>query len=234
MSEETEIVDKFIFDINTGQYEPDDKLPSENEIADLFKVPRITARKAYKRLQELGYIHSIQGKGSYVKNRQKKIPLILSGNVSFSQKMVEQGYDYRSENIFCEEIPFNKSIYQELGVNEKERIFKIGRLRLIDVHPIALHISYVPQSLFHDIEWIGREITSIFDYYKRNGYTEFESKNSVLRVSFPLKLERELLKCSSLIPLLVVESGCIDKKTGNVLEYTRILYRSDYFTYVIE
>nr|WP_028611518.1 GntR family transcriptional regulator [Paenibacillus harenae] len=233
MSEVQEIVDKFIFDIRSGVYEPDDKLPSENEMADLFKVPRMTARKAYTTLQELGYIYSRQGKGSYVKNRRQQIPLVLSGTISFSKKMNELGYSYQSRNIFCEQIPYNKQIYQALEIGEQTRVYRIGRLRLVDQRPIAFHISYVAESLFGDIAEEGRRITSMFDYYKSKGFTELESKKTVLSVAFPSKDERELLECSSLIPLLMLESGCMDRKTGNVLELTKTLYRSDYFTYVI-
>ncbi|CAM4233495.1 GntR family transcriptional regulator [Paenibacillus alkaliterrae] len=228
-----DIVDKFIFDIRAGIYEPDDKLPSENELADLFKVPRMTARKAYATLQELGYIYSKQGKGSYVKNRRQQIPLVLSGNMSFSKKMTEFGYNYQSRNIFCEKVPYNKKIYQELEVGEETWVYRIGRLRLIEQRPIALHTSYVAVSSFGDIAEAGRHITSMFDYYNSKGYTELESKTTELSVAFPSKNERELLECSSLVPLLMLESGCVDKRTGKILEHTKTLYRSDYFTYVI-
>lgn len=233
MSEEMEIMDKLIFDITSGKYEPGDKLPSENELADLFKVPRITARKAYKNLQELGYIYSLQGRGSYVKDRQRQIPLILSGNVSFSEKMREKGYSYDSKNVFCDEIPFNKRIWESLGVGEDDRVFKVGRLRFVDLNPVALHISFIAQSVFPCIAAEGRSITSMFEYFRSKEYKEFDTKESFLKVTFPTKQERELMECSSFIPLLVVDSGCVDKTTGIVLECTKILYRSDYFTYQI-
>lgn len=233
MSEEMAIVDKLVSDIQAGRYEADEKLPSENELADLFKVPRITVRKAYERLQEMGYIYSLQGKGSYVKDRRQQIPLLLSGDESFSRKMLAQGYNYHSKNVFCEEIPYHQKIFQALGVDEHDRVFKIGRLRFVDHRPVALHISYVAKSVFADIDQVGKEITSMFEYYNRKGYTEFRSQTSILSVQFPTAYEREILECSSLIPLLVLESGCIDRKTGTVLEHTRILYRSDCFTYVI-
>ncbi|GAA0836268.1 GntR family transcriptional regulator [Paenibacillus glucanolyticus] len=233
MSEDQEIVDKFIFDIRAGIYEPDDKLPSENEVADLFKIPRMTVRKAYTTLHELGYIYSKQGKGSYVRNRQQQIPLVLS-NVSFSKKMIELGFSYQSSNIFCEQISHNKKIYQFLQVGEEIRVFRIGRLRLIDGRPIAFHISYVAESVFDDIAVEGRQITSMFDYYNSKGYTDYTSTTTEISIAFPSKSERELLECSSLIPLLVLESGCVDERTGKVLEHTRVLYRSDYFTYIIK
>ncbi|MBZ9536211.1 UTRA domain-containing protein, partial [Cytobacillus oceanisediminis] len=84
-----------------------------------------------------------------------------------------------------------------------------------------------------NIEREGQEITSIFQYYQEQGYIDFESMQSQLVVVFPNKQERELLKCPSLVPLIQLESGCVDRKSGKVLEYSRNIYRSDCFTYLM-
>ena len=233
MPNELEIVDRIVSLIDTGKYSAHDKLPSENEIADHYMVPRITARKAYERLEELDYVYKKQGKGSYVKDRSKQIELVITGDVSFSQKMSEKGYDYQSQNIFCQPIKYNKKIYDYLETDQNDTVFKIGRLRYIDQKPIALHISCVARSVFPDIDAAGKGITSIFNYFNSKGYTEYISKPSFLSVSFPTKYQRKIFGCGYLIPLLVSESGCIDKQTGTVLEYRKILYRSDCFSYVI-
>lgn len=231
MHEEMEIMDKLISDMADGTYEPDDKLPSENDLARLFRVPRMTARKAYEKLHDLGYVYSKQGKGSFVKDQHQRIPLLFSGNESFSHKMIQMGYNYQSRNIFCDPIEYNHKIYKMLGAEAGERVFRIGRLRFIDNRPIAIHTSYLPESLFEEIEQTGREITSMFDFYKSKGYTDFGSIKTLISIIYPGKKERELLACTSLIPLLVLETGCIDNQTGRVLDYTRIMYRSDFFTY---
>lgn len=233
MSIEMEIVDKMVTLMLSGKYNAHDLLPSENDIADRYKVPRITVRKAYERLRELGYVYKKQGKGSYVLDRNKQIELVLSGDVSFSKKMIEKGYDFQSKTIFCKQIKYDKKIIDSLETDKEDRIFKVGRLRYIDQLPIALHISCVAESVFQDIDAVGMDITSMFNYYHSKGYREFLSKPRVLSVSFPTESQRNLLNCTSLIPLLVLESGCTDKKSGIVLEYTRILYRSDCFSYVI-
>ncbi|TDF94737.1 GntR family transcriptional regulator [Paenibacillus piri] len=233
MSEEMDIMDHLIAAIQSGKYEPDDKLPSENELADRFKVPRMTARKAYERLQELGYIYSKQGKGSFVQDRNLRIPLTLSAGKSFSEKMTELGLDYKSKNIFNEIIEFNNKIYESLGINEEDRVYKIGRLRIIEGRPIALHISYVAESQFPQIGSIGGGITSMFEFYQSQGYHDFQSAETMLRLTYPSKYERELLACSSLIPLLVLESDVKDGVSGRTLEYSKIMYRGDLFTYVI-
>ncbi|OPX85189.1 MAG: Mannosyl-D-glycerate transport/metabolism system repressor MngR [Pelotomaculum sp. PtaB.Bin117] len=233
MPDEIRIIDKLIFRIISGAYNAHDRLPSENVIADKYKVPRMTARKAYERLEELGYIYKRQGKGSYVKKRQKQIELVLSGDVSFSQKMIEKGYDFYSKNIFCKEIKYNKKIYDFLETDRDDRVFKVGRLRFINQQPIAMHISYVAKSVFNDIDTVGMDITSMFKYYNSKGYRDYCSKSSVLSVSFPTKYQRDMLNCAFLIPLLVLESGCMEQRSGKVLEYTRILYRSDCFSFYV-
>lgn len=233
MSKETEIVDKLVFLITSGRYKAHDKLPSENETADQYDIPRIVARKAYERLEEMGYVYKKQGKGSFVKDRNKQIELVLSGNESFTHKMIEKGYDFRSETIFCQRIKYQEGIYDYLQAEPDDKVFKVGRLRYIDGQPIALHISYVSQAVFEDIETVGMGIASMFDYYKSRGYTEFGSKPSILSVTFPTKFQRKLFHCPQLIPFLVLESGCVDQKTGTVLEYRKVFYRSDCFSYII-
>jgi len=233
MSEQALLVDRLISDIHAGNYKPNDKLPSENELACYYQVPRIIVRKAYERLQELGYIFSKQGKGSYVQNQKLQIPLILTGDVSFSEKMSELNYNFETINITSEIISHDTSIYHALKAEPNERIYKISRLRVVEDCPIAIHTSYLSQSTFRNIEREGQEITSIFQYYQEQGYIDFESMQSQLVVVFPNKQERELLKCPSLVPLIQLESGCVDRKSGKVLEYSRNIYRSDCFTYLM-
>lgn len=227
------LVDQLIMEIREGKYKPNDKLPSENELADLYKVPRMVIRKAYEQLQELGYIFAKQGKGSFVQNQKLQIPLILTGDISFSEKMKELKYDYQTINLSCQKIPFDSSIYHTLRVKKEDTVYKVSRLRIVEGFPIAVHTSFLSQSLFKNIEGDGTEIHSIFQYYREQGYTDFEPMQSHLNVVFPTKTEREIFKCPSLVPLLLLESGCVDKKTGAVLDYSKIMYRSDFFTYVI-
>lgn len=235
MNEEIEnkIIDGLLLCINNNKYKAEDKLPSENELAYNYNVPRIIVRKAYEKLEQMGYICSKQGKGRYLKNRCEQIEVVLSGNESFSKKMIDKGYDFLSKNIFFEKIDYNQKIYEELGVNTEDEVFKIGRLRIINKIPMALHISYVAKSVFNDIEKVGKQICSMFQYYESEGYRRFESQMSILSISFPTKEEREILQCSNLIPLLLLETNCVDEATAKILEYTKIMYRSDCFKYIV-
>lgn len=230
---ETIIIDNLMSDINSGKYKTKEKLPSENELVDTYGVPRILIRKAYERLEQMGYIYSKQGKGRYIKDRHQQIELFLSGNESFTQKMLDKGYNFKSKNIYCRKIAYDEKIYNELHLAKTAEVYEIGRLRIIDNKPMALHVSYVARALFKDIEESGKYIESMFEYYKSKGYSTINSDKSIISVAFPKVKEREILECSNLVPLLILECNSIDGATGQVLEHTRIFYRTDCFKYVV-
>lgn len=63
------IAEKLEHEIETGEYQPNDQLPKEFDLARSYNVSRITVRNAMKELESQGLIYRIQGAGSYVKER---------------------------------------------------------------------------------------------------------------------------------------------------------------------
>ena len=61
-----QIQNDIIGKIQSGVYSEGDRIPSEQELIDTWKVSRTTATKALTELSLNGYIHRIQGKGSFV------------------------------------------------------------------------------------------------------------------------------------------------------------------------
>lgn len=230
---ETLILDDLMRQITTKRFKAGGKLPSENALADQYQVPRMTVRSALIKLEERGYIYSKQGKGRYLKEESIQIQLHLTAKTSFTEKMEQAGYNLETRNIGCEQIGFDERIYEILNMPESGEVYKVSRLRLIDGEPIAIHNSYVSGETFPMISQDGNQIRSMFTYYRQLGYTEFASRKSLLSIAFPTSKEREILSCQSLVPLIVVESDCVDAEKGSILEHTKILYRSDKFKYDI-
>lgn len=52
--------------IESGQYQPDTRIPTESELVDAFEVARTTARRAIAVLREEGLIYTVPQRGSYV------------------------------------------------------------------------------------------------------------------------------------------------------------------------
>ncbi len=58
--------------LNSGEYEPGDKIPSENELAEKYSVSRQTVRKALSKLIDEGYLYAKHGSGTFVADRKVK------------------------------------------------------------------------------------------------------------------------------------------------------------------
>jgi GntR family transcriptional regulator len=52
--------------IVSGVLKPDDKIPSVRELAQMLTINPNTIQKAYKELEQEGFIYSVRGKGSFV------------------------------------------------------------------------------------------------------------------------------------------------------------------------
>ena len=61
--------------IKSGAYKPDERLPTEHELATEFEVSRPVIREALRRLREQGMIYSRRGAGSFVRAIGLREPL---------------------------------------------------------------------------------------------------------------------------------------------------------------
>jgi GntR family transcriptional regulator len=56
-----------------GEFEEEELLPSIRLLAKELRISVITTKRAYDELEKEGYIHSVQGKGSYVAPFNKEL-----------------------------------------------------------------------------------------------------------------------------------------------------------------
>ncbi len=229
--EQIEVRDYLIERIQKNKSKEDRKLPSENMLAEKFSIPRKRVRDAYIYLEQMGLIESKQGVGHFIKPKRKMLDIVLTGDVSFSDKMKRQTDDYRSVLTRLEQIKRTDSLYHHIEFEGSETLYIVERLRYIDGEPAALHRSYVNAEIFPEIKKEQNKLASIYRFYKLNGIQQFESKFTRLSTTFPGKYERLMLNCENLVPLILVESDNWDKDRNIQLEYTEILYRSDRFSF---
>ncbi|MGF0540152.1 FadR/GntR family transcriptional regulator [Agrobacterium sp. ES01] len=61
--------------IKSGSYKPDERLPTEHDMAIEFEVSRPVIREALRRLREQGLIYSRRGAGSFIRSTGLREPL---------------------------------------------------------------------------------------------------------------------------------------------------------------
>lgn len=81
----TPLYQQLMEDIKTslaeGKYMPDEKIPSEPELSELYHVSRITVRRAIEELCTEGYLVKKQGKGTYVSQPKVMRKIAQNGDV---------------------------------------------------------------------------------------------------------------------------------------------------------
>jgi GntR family transcriptional regulator, transcriptional repressor for pyruvate dehydrogenase complex len=61
-----EVYEQMKASIVSGSWKPGDKIPSENELCQMFNVSRVSVRSAIQKLRAIGIITTLHGRGSFV------------------------------------------------------------------------------------------------------------------------------------------------------------------------
>lgn len=227
------VLDLLLKEIKDNSFKKDEKMPSENEMAGRFGVPRAVIRKVYGKLKEMGYIYSLQGQGSFFCGKREKIALSLTGADSFTEKMRSMNLTFESRTIECRKLPLNGNdyFYHTLEAWSPCSVFRLTRLRLIGGEPAAVHISYLSDGSFPHMEVDGSSIASLYKYMNDCGYKKVENHKLQMAVTNLSPRYRELLGLQSYENGLVLTGHGIDPASGRVIEISKTIYRCDRFIF---
>lgn len=214
-------IENFLIEnIKNGTYSTDQKIMSENELAEFFSVSRMTARKAILSLISKGYLYQIKGSGTYVSNYDYKISLNFSSNKSLSDTLKETGIDVNSKILHIKHKKANPVISKKLSIPSGTEIFEIARVRYVDNTPIALENIFIDKSLIFgsDIKLLEN---SIYSFFKNKGLVINKLKKEYLPV-IPDKIIKTLFNFSN-------EASAIKSEIISCLDNGTPLFLSDVF-----
>lgn len=135
--------------IENKEWSINKKIPTERELCEMYKVSRITVRKALDGMEKEGYIYKKQGKGTFVKSHQ--IEQRLAQFYSFSEEIRKMGLNTSMKILEFKIIEADAKIAQSLEIKEGDQVYSIKRLRLADDETFALETSYIPCVLCADL-----------------------------------------------------------------------------------
>jgi GntR family transcriptional regulator len=149
---------------------PGDKLPTEAQLTQRFKISRPAIREALKLLEQDDLIYVEHGRGRFVSAIsavQVDRPITVFESVTDMTKH----YGYTTVNkvlSIAEESP-DKLVMEKLQLKPSDRAIRIERLRLQKEEPIMYCVDYVPRSIIptrlYDIDWSG-SLLALLEQYK--------------------------------------------------------------------
>ena len=217
--------------IQEGQFQVGDQIPSETELAEIYDVSRMTARRAVNDLADEGLLVRQSGLGTFVCD--PKYIRRASRLTSFYEEMERQGFKPTSRVLSLELKTASQDVAAKLQLSEDDRIIKSVRLRLVDGKPIALHKAYVPYHLFPNLlNRTDLDTKSLYSIYEQEGFEIIKGKDRITAI-MPNPEQIELLEMPPNIPIMLTER--VTYVAGEkIIEYVRSYTRADMYAYEVE
>lgn len=141
------ISEKLRQQIEAGDYQPGEKLPSEHQLMEAFEVSRITVRRAIANLVSQGLAKSQQGKGVFV-TPQKKVAYSLASPLIFlEQDLARKGIQFTFKSLTFRKSQAPKEVQTVLQLPSKSTVYFQKKLLNMDGAVGAIDESYILSEL---------------------------------------------------------------------------------------
>ena len=205
---------------------PDDALPPERDLADDFKVSRITVRKAIDGLVGEGMLVRRQGSGTFVRARVEKN---FSKLTSFSEDMRARGRNPRSVWLRKATGTVTPEEALTLRASPGTPVYRFHRIRFADDAPMALEYATILAACLPSVDAVE---SSLYVALERSGNRPVRALQRLRAVLFSAE-QAELLKVKEGDAGLLVERlGFLHD--GRAAEFTQSYYRGDIYDFVAE
>lgn len=144
------------------------QMPTEQRLAEVFGVSRITAKRAMDELAGQQLVERRRGKGTHVTHQYK--PEALSAPITgMLEKLVSMGHRTRVKVLEVETVVPPADVAEELSLEPGERVHRLIRVRSTeDGEPFAYYVSWT-KGIKHGFTKAELEKTVRLDVIKANG-----------------------------------------------------------------
>lgn len=176
-----QLKDLIIERISSGELQPADRVPSENELVDLMRVSRMTANRALRELNDEGYVERVAGRGTFVSDYRSQSHLLEVHNIA--DEIALRGHTHTSRVIRQSLQHARGEVAKALHVQQGTDVFHLLLVHAENGIPIQLedrHVlaSFAPDCLQQDFEMVtpSAYLTSI---------SPLQEAEQVVRASVP-------------------------------------------------
>jgi len=230
-----EIIEK----IKSGDLQPGDRVPSENDLIKMYSVSNTTARKSLLEVEMNGWANRIKGKGTFVLNRSddRHLTRVLGSffamRESFTENLIREGFT--PKNIILEKTVLAGGFFSNINNHHfiiDDKVLKIHRLRYADDILLKDETRYIslalcPKVIMHDLEEPRLKLYEEY-YHLQLEKAERTIGTSIIQPKAPGNyFEND-------IPLaLFTLDGAIVCSDGKVIEIEKSYYRGDRYKFSV-
>ncbi len=210
--------------IGQGEWQPNQRVPSENELNKMYGLSRMTARGVLTKLVNDGVLFRVPGKGTFL--APQKIDAVSPAYGGVREQLESMGYETSTEllSIRLETPPVR--VRDKLRLESGQPVYAIDRLRSVQGEPISLHHSYVPDHLAHGLDRYDTANEQLCVVLASHYGLTMKRVDEQLEATAASADEATLLQMRKGQPVLLLEDVIADLD-GTTFEYSRIVFRGD-------
>ena len=151
--------------IHTGEWKPGGKIPTEENIQNVYGLSRTTVRQAMQELEQSGQVTRQAGRGTFV-----RVAKVQEGTEPYMQTISEinvPGVDLTFKIISTGWLPAPKEAASLLHIAPAESVFCMRRLRLANQNPIGHTLSYFVKEFYDNLDLSRAEIRRQYELYQK-------------------------------------------------------------------
>ena len=199
-------------------------IPSENELAKIYGISRMTVRSVLNQAVSAGMFYRVPGKGTFV--AEPKIESSPLAHMGIREQLEKKGYEIHTKLLEVEQLPASVRVAKLLGIEPKELVYKVRRLRYLKDIPLSIHTSYIPQSISPGLESRDLEKVQLCDILEQDYHCTIIRHVEMLESVTASAAEAQLLEVEKASPLLMLENTVYGE--GDVpIEHSKVVFRGD-------
>ncbi|MCH8248599.1 MAG: histidine utilization repressor [Proteobacteria bacterium] len=185
-----ELKDFIIEKISSGELQPSDRVPSENELVEAKSVSRMTANRALRELTDEGYVERVAGRGTFVSDYRSRSDLLEVQNIA--DEIMRRGNTHSSCVVRQSLQHARGEIAKALHVEQGADVFHLLLVHSENGTPIQVEDRYVLATFAPDC--LETNFDSITPSAYLTNIAPFQEAEQVVRASRPNSAIRKQLE----------------------------------------
>lgn len=195
-----QLKDHIIERISSGELQPSDRVPSENELVEAMSVSRMTANRALRELNDEGYVDRVAGRGTFVSDFRSQSHLLEVHNIA--DEIARRGHAHSSRVIRQSRQRARGEIARALHIEQGTEVFHLLLVHFEDGAPIQLEDRYVLASFAPDC--LQQDFEALTPSAYLTSIAPLQEAEQVVRASLPNAAVRKHLEIDAGEASLVV------------------------------
>ena len=222
-----QLMQRLAEDIERGTYPVGSRIPPEHQLEELYKVSRVTVRRALAELTAEGLLERKQGKGTFVSTPSSSQD--LKSIHSFHDACKQNGFQSGTNVIYVRETDADAADVDELNIKAGDKVLETLRVRLADGVPVVLEKNHfsMAYSYLENENLAG----SLYNILRDYGVEPRQASHDI-SMTYASETQAKLLDVEPGAPLMRLHEVVYDQK-GRPLHNSLQLIRGDRFVFRI-